>query len=108
MGVFWTSQDDNLPAPLHESCNWLVGKGKMKGGESMHTYRKIRTIENDKPVDEYQVGFLESDTNADGESITTFNIVKRFKNEIQAICFVNFLNGGNQDITLIKELIEQK
>jgi hypothetical protein len=35
------------------------------------------------------------------------NSIKAFKHEIQAIGFVNFLNGGTQDITLIKELLEQ-
>ena len=34
--------------------------------------------------------------------------IKAFKHEIQAIAFVNYLNGGTQDISLIKELIEQE
>jgi hypothetical protein len=37
----------------------------------------------------------------------SYEVVKPFKYEIQAVGFVNFLNGGSQDITLIKELIEQ-
>ena len=33
--------------------------------------------------------------------------LKDFGHEIQAIALANYLNGGGQDIALIKELVEQ-
>jgi hypothetical protein len=35
------------------------------------------------------------------------NSIKAFKHEIQAIAFTNYLNGGEQDIVLMKELLAQ-
>lgn len=35
------------------------------------------------------------------------NPVRKFKSEIQAVAFTNYLNGGTHDITLIKEMLDQ-
>lgn len=64
----------------------------------MHTYRKTQT--------EIQVGYYTM-IGEEGVGVgSEFTVIRRFKNEFRAIAFVNYLNGGNQDISLIKEIIE--
>lgn len=58
----------------------------------MHTYSKNKNREGKQWVVWCTTGTQED--------------IRYFEHEIQAIQFVNFLNGGNQDISLIKEMIE--
>ena len=60
----------------------------------MHTYVKAKYTRF------YRVLFINS-------LDETFKIVAVFKNEIQAATYVNFLNGGTQDIALINDLLKQ-
>ena len=65
----------------------------------MHTYRKING-------NEYQVGYYTM-IGEEGVGVSDeFQLIRRFKNELRAITFTNYLNGGNQDIALIKEILE--
>lgn len=73
----------------------------------MHTYFKS----NNK--DEYEVGYYIMERYANpnsGDDFVESNWIKirSFKNEIHAVTFINFLNGGKQDVTLIKDLLDQK
>ena len=66
----------------------------------MHTYIKgwINTKEG-KRIDFWEVGSWSSE----GE----WHERKQFLQEIQAVCFTNYLNGGSQDSRLIKAVLEE-
>lgn len=56
----------------------------------MHTYKKTES-------QLWTVGYYDKEGK--------FQPLKDFSEEIQAIFFVNYLNGGKQDISIIKDLL---
>ena len=74
----------------------------------IHTYEKKTNWNKHSVV--WRVGYYYQTVyeTPDGQAICpedSFVALKDFEHEIQAAAYVNFLNGGPIDVTLIKELL---
>ena len=81
----------------------------------MHTYQEITKLVGEKGERKtvFEVGFFTITSSANPNTDMTetehsWNRLVTFEHEIQAATYANFLNGGNQPVDIMKDLLEKK